>query len=162
MQRRNHRAPPFVALRILLFQARSDQIQLRLRLLLGHVRFQTRDDASSQVSAAKPEAFRREADGHGDVGFLPELEIGRSNPDDGEALIVECELFPDDTWIITKPAPPESVTQDHRWNRARTVLFREKVAPEQRLDAQSGEELRRDKPSWNAFRFTRAHEVETL
>src|SRR5262249_55843650 len=155
-------APPFVALRILLFQPRGDQIHLRLRLLLGHARFQTCDDVGSRISAAIPEAFRLKTNRHSDVGFRPELEILRSNPDDGEALIVERERFPDGAWISAKPALPESVTQDHGRSRARTVLFRQKVAPQQRLDSQGGEKLRRDDPPLQAFRFAGAGEVETL
>src|SRR5262249_39082588 len=119
-------------------------------------------DIGSRISAARPEAFRLVTDRHSDVGYLPELEIRRSDANDGEALIVERELFPDNAWILTEPATPESVTQDRRRRRVRTVLFRQKVAPQQRLDAQGGEEFRRDEPPLQAFRFAGAGEIETL
>src|SRR5262249_6717015 len=150
VQRRQQHAPSFVALWILLFQMCSDQIQIRLPLLLRYIRFQTRDDVGSRVSAAPPEAFRLKTDGHSDVSFHPVLEIGRSNPDDDEALVVECELLPDDAGISTEPALPEAVTHDHCRSRARMVFFCKKVAPHERLDPQRGEEFRRDKPPLQA------------
>src|SRR5262249_13615185 len=75
VQQRNTHTTVLIALRILLFQARGDQIQLCFRLLHGHVRLQSRDDIGSRVSAAHPEAFRRKTERHSDVGLLPELEI---------------------------------------------------------------------------------------
>src|SRR5205085_12492323 len=96
--------PRGVALRVPLFQARGDQVQLRLGLLPRHVRFQTRDDLDSGVYAAQPETRRREADGHGDVGFPLELEIRRSDADDGDASIVEYELCPNDAFIPAESA----------------------------------------------------------
>src|SRR5262249_16647687 len=107
---------------------------------------QPRDDVNSRISAAPPEAFRLETDGHSDVGFRLKLKVRRRHTDDGEALVVEREPFPDDARIFAEPSTPESVTQDRRRSRAGTILFRQKVPPDQRLAAQCGKELRRDEP----------------
>jgi hypothetical protein len=145
-----------------LFQPSGNQIQIRLSLLVRHTRFQTSDDSSSWISAAIREAFCREADGHRNVCFHPELEIRWSNPNNGEALGVECELFAENIWITAEPALPESVTQNHRRSRPRTVFLRQKVAPEQTLNAQSGKKFRRHEPPLQALRFASACKVKTL
>jgi hypothetical protein len=42
--------------------------------LQRHSWFQTLDDAGSRISAAQPEAFRLETDGHSHVGFRFKLK----------------------------------------------------------------------------------------
>ena len=64
------------------------------------------------------------------------LKILRGKADNRVALVIECDRFADDALIPAKGSTPESITQHHCRIGAGTVVFRKKIATDERLDSE--------------------------
>src|SRR5262245_55647599 len=89
-----------------------------------------------------------------------ETEVRREHADDRVAFIVQGQAFAHSVWRGTEFAPPK-VRADEGYRSCPDLIFaRRKVAPERRLDAEQGEEVRGNELRAHAFGFARARQAE--
>src|SRR5262249_24012144 len=107
-----------------------------------------------------------ETNGNGDVEGVSDaeaMEARRSDANDFEGVVVECEAFPDDRRVAREIALPESVAQIRgTYSAPGLVIFWSEKASEDGLEAQHTEEVAADAQAPCVADFAAGSQVEGL